>query len=110
MGHFLISGMVYKNGSEGTTGSQAGWLREKKDTRLIVTGPISQEGKEFSFTFVPKADGRASINLYAFNSNGNRGIACGLNNLQKISDGEPLGGKSRAEDDFSTEDDDDYLS
>ena len=54
--------------------------------------------------------GRASINLYAFNSNGNKGIACGLNNLQKISDGEPLGGKSRAEDDFSTEDDDDYLS
>ena len=51
-----------------------------------------------------------SVNFYAFNSNGNRGIACGLNNLQKISDGEPLGGKSRAEDDFSTEDDDDYLS
>ena len=54
--------------------------------------------------------GRASINFYAFNSNGNKGIACGLNNLQKIKDGEPLGGKSRAEDDFSTEDDDDYLS
>ena len=46
--------------------------------------------------------GRASINFYAFNSNGNRGIACGLNNLQKIRDGEPLGGKSRAEDDFAT--------
>ena len=28
--------------------------------------------------------GRASINFYAFNSNGNRGIACGLNNLQKF--------------------------
>lgn len=28
--------------------------------------------------------GRASINLYAFNSNGNKGIACGLNNLQLI--------------------------
>ena len=28
--------------------------------------------------------GRASINFYAFNSNGNKGIACGLNNLQKI--------------------------
>jgi len=54
--------------------------------------------------------GRASINLYAFNSNGNRGIACGLNNLQKISDGEPLGGKSRAEDDFGTDSDDDFLS
>ena len=34
--------------------------------------------------------GRASINLYAFNSNGNKGIACGLNNLQKIADGTPL--------------------
>ena len=54
--------------------------------------------------------GRASINFYAFNSNGNRGIACGLNNLQKVRDGEPLGGKSRAEDDFATEDDDDFLS
>ena len=54
--------------------------------------------------------GRASINFYAFNSNGNKGIACGLNNLQKLRDGEPLGGKSRAEDDFATEDDDDFLS
>lgn len=54
--------------------------------------------------------GRASINLYAFNSNGNKGIACGLNNLQKIKDGEPLGGKSRAEDDFVTDVDDDFLS
>lgn len=54
--------------------------------------------------------GRASINFYAFNSNGNRGIACGLNNLQKLRDGEPLGGKSRAEDDFASESDEDFLS
>lgn len=54
--------------------------------------------------------GRESINFYAFNSNGNKGIACGLNNLQKIKDGESLGGKSRAEDDFDTEEDDDFLS
>ena len=54
--------------------------------------------------------GRASINFYAFNSNGNRGIACGLNNLQKVRDGEPLGGKPRAEDDFATEPDEDFLA
>ncbi len=54
--------------------------------------------------------GRASINFYAFNSNGNKGIACGLNNLQKIRDGEPLGGKSRAEDDFADENEEDFLS
>lgn len=53
--------------------------------------------------------GRASINFYAFNSNGNKGIACGLNNLQLVKSGESLGGKSRAEDDFA-DDDDDFLS
>ena len=54
--------------------------------------------------------GRASINFYAFNSSGNKGIACSLNNLQKIRDGEPLGGHSRAEDDFATDEDEDFLS
>ena len=55
--------------------------------------------------------GRASINFYAFNSNGNKGIACGLNNLQKLADGTHLGGHSRAEDDFSgLDDDEDFLS
>ena len=53
--------------------------------------------------------GRASVNFYAFNSNGNRGIACSLNNLQKIRDGEHLGGKSSAEDDFATDDEEDFL-
>lgn len=67
--------------------------------------PILERSEVYSGVY-----GRASISLYAFNSNGNRGIACGLNNLQKISDGEPLGGKFRAEDDFDTDDDDDFLS
>ena len=51
--------------------------------------------------------GRASISFYAYNSNGNRGIACGLQNLQKLADGTPLGGHTRAEDDFADLDDDD---
>ena len=54
--------------------------------------------------------GRASINLYAFNSNGNKGIACGLNNLQLIRVGEPLGGKTSAENDFASDNDDDFLN
>ena len=54
--------------------------------------------------------GRASISFYAFNSNGNRGIACGLNNLQVLSDGEPLGGRASAESDFATDDEDDFLA
>lgn len=47
--------------------------------------------------------GRASISFYAFNVNGNKGIACGLNNLQKIRDGEPLGGQLSAENEFDDE-------
>lgn len=53
---------------------------------------------------------RVSINFYAFNSNGNRGIACGLGNIQKVQDGEPLGGKTSAADDFASDyDGDDFL-
>ena len=67
--------------------------------------PILERSEVYSGVY-----GRASINFYAFNSNGNKGIACGLNNLQKIRDGEPLGGKSRAEDDFAEEDEEVFLS
>lgn len=45
--------------------------------------------------------GRASLNFYAFNVSGNKGIACGLNNLQKTEDGEPLAGAGNAADDFA---------
>lgn len=67
--------------------------------------PIIERSEVYSGVY-----GRASISFYSFNVNGNRGIACGLNNLQKIRDGEPLGGKASAESDFATEDDDDFLS
>ena len=44
--------------------------------------------------------GRASINFYAFSVSGNKGIAAGLQNLQKTEDGESLSGGASAEDDF----------
>lgn len=54
--------------------------------------------------------GRASITFYAYNAGGtSKGIGCGLNNLQKLEDGDPLGGKPRAEDDFTAVEDD-FLS
>lgn len=56
--------------------------------------------------------GRASINFYAFNVS-SKGIAAGLNNLQKLEDGEMLAGGSTAEEDFGGEnavkDDDDMM-
>ncbi|WP_422447847.1 DUF2815 family protein [Thermoanaerobacterium sp. DL9XJH110] len=56
--------------------------------------------------------GRASINFYPFNQAGNKGIACGLNNIQKLADGDYLGGRSRPEDDFDVvedEEEEDFL-
>lgn len=53
---------------------------------------------------------RVSLNFYAFNSNGNKGIACGLGNIQKVCDGESLGGKTSAADDFATLAEDDFLA
>lgn len=50
--------------------------------------------------------GRASVNFYAFNVSGNKGVAVGLNNLQKLEDGIRLsGGGSSAEEDFGSDDD-----
>ena len=67
--------------------------------------PILDQNEVYSGCY-----GRASLTFYAFNRSGNRGIACGLNNLQKIRDGEPLDGHTRAEDDFADDDDDDFLA
>ncbi len=67
--------------------------------------PILEHSEIYSGVYA-----RVSINFYAFNSNGNKGIACGLGNIQKIRDGEPLGGRVSAEDEFTTEADEDFLA
>lgn len=54
---------------------------------------------------------RASINAYAYDTKGNRGVAFGLNNVQVLAKGDPLGNRTRAEDDFDEwEDDEDSES
>ena len=72
--------------------------------RIPITDPLEL----YSGCYV-----RASINFFAFNTNGNKGVAAGLGNNQKWAEGEPLNGRVRAEDEFEAldaEDDDDFLS
>ena len=65
------------------------------------TDPVMSKDDFYSGCF-----GRASVNFYAFNVSGNKGIAVGLNNLQKLEDGDRLsGGGSSASDDFGSDDD-----
>ena len=67
--------------------------------------PILDQSEVYSGCYA-----KVSINFYAFNTNGNKGVACGLGNIQKVKDGEPLSGRSNASDDFDTEPDDDFLA
>lgn len=68
--------------------------------------PILDQNEVYSGCF-----GRVSITFYAYNSNGNKGIAAGLGNVQKLRDGEPLGSRTNASDDFeAVEEEDDFLS
>jgi len=59
--------------------------------------------------------GRVSLTFFVFNTNGNRGIAVGLNNVMKCYDGEPLGGHMSAEAEFAglevpADDEEDFLN
>ena len=44
--------------------------------------------------------GRVSLNFFPYNTNGNRGVGCGLNNVQKTREGDPLTGRTTAAEDF----------
>lgn len=63
--------------------------------------PITDPTEIYSGCYV-----RASLTAFAY-SNESKGVTFGLNHIQKIADGDPLGGMSRAEDDFDEMDDDD---
>ena len=68
--------------------------------------PILDQSEVYSGCY-----GRVSVTFYAYNSNGNKGIAAGLGNVQKLKDGEPLGSRANAKDEFdAVEAEDDFLS
>lgn len=56
--------------------------------------------------------GNISVTIYPFNSPAQKGVAVGLGNIQKIKDGESLGGRTTADEDFDvvTAEDDDFLA
>ncbi len=50
--------------------------------------------------FYPGCYARASVRAFAYDQAGNRGVSFGLQNLQKLADGDPLGGRTKPTDDF----------
>ncbi len=66
--------------------------------------PITDQAEVYSGCYA-----RVSLNFYTYNVNGNRGVAVGLGNVQKIRDGVPLDGRSSAKEDFAVEECTDFL-
>lgn len=62
--------------------------------------PILDSSEIYSGCYV-----RVSINAFPFNTQGNKGVSFGLNHVQKVKDGDFLGGRSKADDDFEALDD-----
>ena len=52
--------------------------------------------------------GFVSVNFFAYNNRGNKGIGAGLNNILKTRDGDYLGGRASAESDFEAIDLDEF--
>lgn len=69
--------------------------RNKPGIVDINVHPILDETEVYSGCYA-----RVTLNFYAYSASGNKGIAAGLGNVQKLADGEPLGGFTRAEDEF----------
>jgi hypothetical protein len=75
---------------------------------------ITDENRIYSGVYV-----RADLSFFAYNKDGNKGIACGLNSIKFVADGTRLGGVTRSADVFADDydeilgaeaDDEDFLS
>lgn len=69
--------------------------------------PITDEEEMYSGVWA-----YVSVTFFPYDTNGNRGIAVGLNNVMKFKDDDSLGGRASADSDFSEikdDDDDDDL-
>lgn len=67
---------------------------ETKKAKLIPDDQIEKE-------IYPGSKVRVSVNAFAYNNSGNKGISFALNNVQKVGDGERIDGRASADDEFA---------
>lgn len=75
-----------------------------KERPGLVDGRLSPI-VETDGTFYAGCYARATLNAYCYDVSGNKGVAFGLNNIQKLRDGKPFSGKKAATDDFDAVED-----
>ena len=69
--------------------------KQKPEVIDCIMNPIIDATQIYSGMY-----GRVSVRFFPYFNSGKKGIGCGLNNVQKLEDGEPLGGRTTASDDF----------
>lgn len=69
--------------------------KQKPEVVDINLNPIINQSEVYSGIYA-----RVSIRFFAYSNNGKKGIGCGLGNVQKLEDGEPLGSRTSANEDF----------
>ncbi len=104
LGFTLRDGDEDQPGDGGEEFDNCYWMNVTCKTKPGVVGrnlePIMDPSEVYSGCYA-----RVSINLFPYSASGNNGVSAGLNNVQFLRDGESLGGRSRAEDDFDELDD-----
>jgi len=91
----------FRDGDEKELDGYAGQIYitcKSKDKPGLVNAAVEKITDEADFFAGCYA--RATLTCYAYDQNGNRGVSFGLQNVQKLRDGEPFGSKRKAEDDF----------
>ena len=75
------------------------WINLKSKTKPGIIDarkfPVTDE-----MSFISGDYCRVSMNAYSYSQKGNNGVSFGLNNIQTLRKGEPMTGRTRAEDDF----------
>lgn len=82
-------------------------FRAKDDRRPQIVDKSLEAITKESGDFYPGCYARATYSAYGYEVDGNAGVAFGLNNIQKVRDGERLDGRTAAEDDFDSYEDGD---
>lgn len=77
------------------------WVVNAKSTQPPGVVDIKLQDVIDPLAFISGDYCRASLNFYAYDQSGNRGVGCGLNNLQVVAKGDPLSSRARAVDDFT---------
>ncbi len=91
---------VRKNGEAFGPECKGHWVvtASSKQQQAVVDAnmnPIISQTEVYSGMY-----GRVNLNFFAYSNSGNRGIGAGLGPVQKLADGEPLGGRVSAEQAF----------